>query len=115
MRAASWVDADSVEIWIDGELAAEGALAAAGAGGTRGRLSLRLPLTHDAFVVAIARGDKPMTEVLPYTKLAPFAFTNPVFVDADGDGRFTPRSGTAEHGPSDAGARPQQEDGGHGN
>jgi hypothetical protein len=62
--------------------------------------------------VAIVRGDRPLTEVLPFTKLAPFAFTNPVFVDADGDGRFTPpfAGGDADadagpEGPGDAGPR----------
>jgi hypothetical protein len=103
VRAASWVDVDTVELWVNGELAAEGALGAAGTGALRGRLSLRLPIQNDAWVVAIVRGDRPMTEVLPFTKLQPFAFTNPVFVDADGDGRFTAsRAGGAEE-PADAG------------
>jgi hypothetical protein len=112
VRAASWVDVDAIEVWVNGELAAEGALAGGAAGPLRGRLSLRLPVEHDAFVVAVARGDKPMTEVLPYTKLAPFAFTNPVFVDADGDGRFTPPRGAAEGGAADAGPAGPERDGG---
>jgi hypothetical protein len=118
VHAASWVDVDAVEVWVNGELEAEGALAAAGAGGaSRGRLSLRLPLERDSFVVAIARGDKPMTEVLPYTKLAPYAVTNPVFVDVDGDGAFTPLGMSAGgHGGRDAGASASaQEDAGHAN
>jgi hypothetical protein len=107
VRAASWIDVDTVELWVDGELAAEGALSPAhGAGAVRGRLSLRLPLERDAWIVAIVRGDRPMTEVLPYTKLAPFAFTNPVFVDADGDGRFTAPKAVGDARGPDAGAEP---------
>ncbi|HUT79116.1 MAG TPA: CehA/McbA family metallohydrolase [Polyangia bacterium] len=87
--AAAWVDTDVVEIWVGGELAAESALAKGGNGALRGRLGLWLPVPRDSWVVAVVRGDTPLTEVLPYTKLTPFAFTNPVFVDADGDGRFT--------------------------
>jgi hypothetical protein len=104
VQAASWVGVDTVELWVNGELAAEGALGAGKAGGAvRGRLSLRLPVERDVWVAAIVRGDKPLTEVLPYTKLTPFAFTNPVFVDADGDGKFTaPRQPGDERG-QDAG------------
>lgn len=103
VRAAGWVDVDAIEIWVNGELEAESALAGGAAGPVRGRMSLRLPVERDAFVVAMARGDRPMTEVLPYTKLAPFAFTNPVFVDADGDGVFTPPNATAGRLAGDAG------------
>jgi hypothetical protein len=103
VRAAGWIDVDAVEIWINGELAAEGALAAGEKGGVRGSLSLRLPVARDSWVVAIVRGDRPLTEVLPWTKLTAFALTNPVFVDADGDGRFTAlRAGRADQ-PPDAG------------
>jgi hypothetical protein len=87
--AAAWIDTDTVEIWANGELAAESALTAGDAGARRGRLSLRLPVPRDSWIAAVVRGDAPLTEVLPWTRLTPFAFTNPVFVDADGDGRFT--------------------------
>jgi len=108
VRAASWIDADTVEVWINGELAAEGALSVAGkAGAVRGRLSLRLPVQRDVWVAAIARGDKPMTDVLPYTGLAPFAFTNPVFVDVDGDGRFTALNAPGDEAGQDAGVSPE--------
>ena len=116
MRAASWVDVDSIEIWMNGELVAEGGLATGAAGSTRGRMNLRVLVERDAFIVAVARGDRPMTEVLPYTKLAPFAFTNPVFVDVDGNGVFTPLHAAEGLGGGavDAGATaPFEGDAGH--
>jgi hypothetical protein len=38
--------------------------------------------------VVAARGDKPLKALMPGTPAVPFAFTNPIFVDADGDGVF---------------------------
>jgi hypothetical protein len=103
--AASWIDTDTVEIWANGEMVAEGALAAGGKGPGRGRLGVRLPVPRDTWIVAVVRGDEPLAEVLPWTKLVPFAFTNPVFVDADGDGRFTaPNAPDAPGTTDDAGA-----------
>lgn len=104
VRAASWIDVDTIELWVNGELAAEGALGAGTKGAVRGRLGLRLPVARDSWIVAIARGDDPMTEVLPFTKLQPFAFTNPVLVDADGDGRFSAPNASGEERAPDAGA-----------
>jgi hypothetical protein len=34
------------------------------------------------------RGDKLLDSVLTGTRTAPMAFTNPIFVDTDGDGKF---------------------------
>jgi hypothetical protein len=40
--------------------------------------------------------------VLPETKAVPFAFTNPVFLDTDGDGKVAPYlSDAADPGTSD--------------
>jgi hypothetical protein len=105
VRAASWIDTDSVEIWANGELAAEGALGPArGEGAVRGRLVVRLDVPRDTWIAAVVRGDEPLAEVLPWSKLTPFAFTNPVFVDADGDGRFTAPNAAVPAGGADAGA-----------
>jgi hypothetical protein len=108
--AASWIDTDTVEIWANGELAAESALAGGGGAALRGRLSVRLPVPRDTWIAAVVRGDEPLTEVLPWTRLTPFAFTNPVFVDADGDGRFT--APTAPDAADDAGTRDADPDAG---
>ena len=51
----------------------------------------RLKLDRDAWVVVVARGDKAMLSVMPGTNVKPFAFTNPIFVDVDGDGVFKGR------------------------
>jgi len=42
----------------------------------------------DGFVVIIVEGDEPLTPVA--SGRYPFAVTNPVFLDADGDGVFSP-------------------------
>jgi hypothetical protein len=105
VEAASWIDVDGVELWVNGELAGEGALALGKAGrAVRGRLSVRLPVDRDVWIAAIARGDEPLTAVLPFTELTAFAFTNPVFVDADGDGLFTAPKARGGEAGSDAGA-----------
>ena len=57
--------------------------------------SLRLPLAFaaDSFVTVEVEGDPRGRDGAGYRAVAPdfvpFAFTNPIFVDADGDGRFT--------------------------
>ena len=48
-------------------------------------------LDRDAFVIVVVEGDAPMDPLYP-GKL-PFAFTNPLFVDGDGDGTWTPPRG----------------------
>jgi hypothetical protein len=54
--------------------------------------SVALPLTGDAYVVVIARGTEPMPRgLLGYdAAVVPRVIVNPVFVDGDGDGVWTP-------------------------
>jgi hypothetical protein len=86
-RAAPWVDLTRVEIYVNGS--------------ERGRVerdptnanqplsaSVRLELLADSWIVATARGATPLERVLPGSFALPFAFTNPLFVDVDGDGKF---------------------------
>jgi hypothetical protein len=87
-RAPAWVDVSSAELWVNGVLA-ETAPRKAFAPGAR-RLSFRteLDLAEDAWIVAVARGAKPMSSVFVGRRVLPFAFTNPVFVDADESGGY---------------------------
>jgi hypothetical protein len=50
----------------------------------------RVPVARDGWLIVIVRGSEALTRVLPDTKATPFAFTNPVFLDVDGDGKMTP-------------------------
>jgi hypothetical protein len=46
----------------------------------------------DAWYVVVARGTEPLP-ILPGSATGVFGFTNPVWIDADGDGRLTPPGG----------------------
>jgi hypothetical protein len=85
-RAPNWVDVSSAELWVNGALV-ESAPRRAFATGTR-RLLWRteLDLREDAWIVVIVRGERPMANAFVGRRVLPFAFTNPVFVDADEDG-----------------------------
>jgi hypothetical protein len=85
-RAPNWVDVSSAELWVNGALV-ESAPRRAFVTGTR-RLLWRteLDLREDAWIVVIVRGERPMANAFVGRRVLPFAFTNPVFVDADEDG-----------------------------
>jgi hypothetical protein len=80
--AAPWVPLSEWRAYVNGELIHRDAIAAGG--------EARLPLVFptDAFVTVEVEGPPTgrYAEVLP--GFTPLAFTNPIFVDADGNGRF---------------------------
>jgi len=56
------------------------------------RDTISLRANRDTWYVVIARGSQGMEPVVPRykgTTITPFGFTNPIWVDVDGDGRFT--------------------------
>lgn len=82
IRAAPWVPVSTARVFVDAELVWEGEAHA-------GDL-LRVPLEfdRDCFVTIEVEGepDDVFSAVAP--EFRSFAFTNPIFVDADGDGRW---------------------------
>lgn len=80
VRAAPWVPVREARVYVNAELVGRPAIDA-------GRpLALPLRFERDSFVFVEVEGpiSEPYATLLPgYT---PFAFTNPIFVDADGDG-----------------------------
>ena len=115
VQAAPWVPVDSVDIYAGGEIVTSEALAledvAGFQGGTRLEqvLEFEMDAPQDTWVVAIAHGSGSLYPYLPFNQTprdeitlerirasdvdgpaTPFGFTNPVFVDADGDGVVTP-------------------------
>ncbi len=82
--AAPWVPLGEVRVLVNGVLAERQSL--------DGPEDLRFPLHFpaDAFVTVEVEGEPGgvYAEVLP--GFVPFAFTNPIYVDADEDGRWTP-------------------------
>jgi len=87
VEAPDWVPVAELRVYQNGRLVETHPIARGG--------SLRLPLAFDAdaFVTVEVEGDPGGPESAGYRAVAPgfvpFAFTNPIFVDADGDGRFT--------------------------
>ncbi len=102
VRAAPWIDVTRVEVRVDGRTVAEQGVT--GSGVERLRWQPVIQLERDAFVTVVARGERPMDQVLPGPRTTPFAFTNPILVDVDGDGAYTPPGPRA---PPDAGAPPR--------
>lgn len=67
--------------------------------------SIKLPITTDTFIVVRVTGTKPMDAFFGRNAIPPVAFTNPIFVDADSDGRlpwFPPPSEPDASVPLDA-------------
>jgi hypothetical protein len=101
----SWISASNVTLFGNGERIAD-AKPRKRAGGVEA-FEWRIPKpNHDVFLVAMANGpgvDAPFWAIpRPYQPTSRhwqgrvIAITNPVWVDADGDGQFTPARGYAE-------------------
>lgn len=104
----SWVSASRVALYSNGSLLREASVESTpGLAPLKGRVRWKVPRpAHDAHWVAIATGP-PVTELFwaiprPYqprsTSWHPrvVGSTNPVWIDGDGDGRFTPARAYAE-------------------
>jgi hypothetical protein len=90
--AAAHVDLREIEVWAGTRLAAKIPVPPATTP-LRYRGTLPLEIDRDTAIVAVARGARPSEPGLPL----PLAFTNPVFVDRDGDGHFgPPKPGTGK-------------------
>ncbi len=103
----AWVQADRVELFANGVRVASQKLAPVRGGTTKARVTFKLPrLKHDVHLVAIASGPgvtAPFWETpRPYqpssTSFVPrvLGATNPVWLDSDGDGKFTHARAYAE-------------------
>jgi hypothetical protein len=102
VQAACWVPVDSVEVVANGKTLVKiqlprkvrravptGPGKPARCDAIRLRRTLKLTPKRDTWYVVVARSRTPL-RVLRRKATAVFAFTNPVWIDADGDGRFTP-------------------------
>ncbi len=80
VRAAPWVDVDIVELYRDTELVATVAVPPST---EVERVDAEVPIeaVRDRHaIVAIARGDRSLGDVLPRLEAKPFAFTNPLWI-----------------------------------
>jgi hypothetical protein len=101
--APSWVQAGRVELFANGVSIREATIdpARAGAAGEKAEIAWTIPRPpHDAYLVAIATGPavtapfwamtRPYQPSSPHWEGRAIGATNPIWLDADGDGRFTP-------------------------
>jgi hypothetical protein len=91
-QSASWIDLDTIRIIQNGDEVAKIEVDSNVDGVTHLRPRIRVDIPRDCWIVAIAEGDEAMT---PYVddedrKIYPRAIANPIFIDADGDGKYTP-------------------------
>jgi len=102
VQAACWVPVDTVEVVANGKTLAKfdlprkvrqaipmGPGKPSRCNAIRLTKTLRLTPKRDTWYVVVARSRTPL-KVLRKKATAVFGFTNPVWIDADGDGRFTP-------------------------
>ncbi len=91
VSAAPWVDVTSATLYINGQLEKRWPI-------TRTKLPQRLEaqytfnVTRDSYVVLRADGSEPIWPIAgdaELTRVLPLAITNPLFIDRDGDGRYT--------------------------
>lgn len=89
LRAPTWVPVDRLRVYVDGVTTHD--LPITGSEVARYRRTLSLSCSRDCFVIARADSERPLPEVVPsFDGRDPFsmAITNPIYVDADGDGRY---------------------------
>ncbi len=82
--SADWVNADMLHIQINGETVQSIALS------PQGQFSVPLIFNRDCFVTLEVTGAGGAIYQAIYPGFAPFAFSNPIYVDADKDGIWTP-------------------------
>ena len=82
VQAAPWIPVDTLSVYLNGESISQQAISAGD------DVTLPLRSEQDAFVVVEVSGtpDPRYSAVLPGFK--PVAFSNPIRIDADGDGRW---------------------------
>jgi hypothetical protein len=105
VSAASWVPLDVIRIWANGEIAQD---LKAGPQDNIVRMDTIVPvslekdswLVVEATMTTDAESGEPSRPGGLYNiiapRFAPLAFTNPIFIDVDGNGRFDP-PGVSSH------------------
>lgn len=90
VQAASWIDVSRVMIVVNGEIV-ETIEVAPSTERIRVETRRRVTLAHDAWIGLLVEGDRSMAPVMhdQGRPILPLAVTNPVWVDADADGRWT--------------------------
>ncbi len=83
VTAADWVDVSTVNVVVNGDIVLAAPI-------TRDELfETQLSFDKDSFVVVEVSGDAGADYRAVYPKLRPYAFSNPIYVDANSDGIWT--------------------------
>lgn len=93
VRSPAWARVDQVRLFVNGEERVLDAALLEASPARHLRAVLELALERDAALVVQASGQGtlfPVVQASPDEGVAPYALTNPVFVDVDGNGRFDP-------------------------
>ncbi len=101
IQAPTWMDVSRLTVIVDGKAALRQDLPATG-DVVRLDKVVTVPVLHDGFVIVRVDGTRPMSPWVgdDHFKVYPMAVTNPIWIDADGDGRcLTPDAALARHRP----------------
>jgi hypothetical protein len=95
--SARWIEVSQLTLYVNGEARSVPLREVAHATARHLRAELALAPDHDSFVVAEVRGARPLFPVVQAlaergdgSAVLPYALTNPIFIDRDGNGRFDP-------------------------
>ena len=94
VEAAPWIDVRRLELFINGSRRGKAVDIPPSQKSMRYKGGIELRIERDAYVVVVVRGDVPFGAVLPpdagQSPPTPLAITNPIYLDRDGDGRWSP-------------------------
>jgi hypothetical protein len=92
VSAPAWIGLDTLTVYVNGTAWEDPIPIPGQADGERLKQTLKLPISGDSFVVAVVRGTASLAPLVnsPGSPLPPLAVTNPVWIDADGNGRYDP-------------------------
>ncbi|MEA2004917.1 MAG: CehA/McbA family metallohydrolase [Acidobacteriota bacterium] len=96
VQSAPWISVDEVRIIINGKREFTVPIEYQGENGVRFTKQISLKLEKDSFIAVEALGEKSLFPVLQntsrtgllYNATLPYALTNPIFIDVDGNGKF---------------------------
>jgi hypothetical protein len=84
VRSADWVNVSRVEIVENGDTVFGFDIAEEeGTGNVRWARTVDVPVSVNSWIMVVVTGTRTVDEVLPGLHVAPFAFTNPIYVDVD--------------------------------
>ena len=83
VAAAPWIDVSRLDLTVNGKLVQSMTIKIGQP------LGLRMVFEKDSFVVVEVHGDVGADYQAVYPGLRPYAFSNPIYIDADGDGNWT--------------------------